>query len=90
MSTPTEMIPVQKYKAWSIPHNRFEIWEAVSEDGKWSFIREESPGTPWIVTHVDFPDWYAMFSSLTQARKRAERQLHFDLTVGLDNEMSRP
>lgn len=86
MSTP---IPVQKFKAWSIRRNRWEIWEALSLDGKYHFTREESAGTPWIVTHTDFPGWFGYFGSLAKARKLAERQLHFDLTH-LPAEMSEP
>lgn len=88
MSTPTGSIPVQKFKAWSIRANRLEVCEAVSDCGRWSFIREESSSAPWIVTHTDFAGWFGYFPSLASARKNAERQLHLDLTVNLDSAMS--
>lgn len=88
MSTPVP-IPVQKFKAWSLPRGCWEIWEAVSDDGRWHFVRDETPGTPWIVTHADFPGWHAVYPTLAKARKLAERQLHLDLTTNLQSEMSR-
>ena len=39
-------------KFQSLRTGRMEIWEARS--GPWLFVREESPGTPWIVFHDDF------------------------------------
>lgn len=30
---------------------RAECWGAETTDGVWVFDREESPGTPWIITH---------------------------------------
>lgn len=36
---------------WPTPRHRMETWEATSADGVWTFIREESPGTPWVSRH---------------------------------------
>lgn len=31
---------------------RRECWGADTADGQWRFVREESPGTPWLVYHL--------------------------------------
>lgn len=67
---------------------RMEMWEATSADGKWHFERIEDIGTPWEITHVDFPGWSALSPSLPKARKNAEVQLHIDLTINLRNRVA--
>lgn len=78
------MITVRKTEfAQNLRNGRRECWEAESTDGRWTFSREESPGTPWIVRHVDFPGWIGLFGSLPKAAKWAEVQLDLDLRVNL-------
>lgn len=76
------MIPA-RVKARSFSSDHVEAWEAASPDGAWLFERLELPGTPWSVTHRDFPGWSALFPTLIKARRVAEEQLHLDLTVNL-------
>lgn len=48
---------------------RREIWDAVSADGIWTYVRLELPGTPWEVTHVPTGRSY-WIGSLPQARAK--------------------
>ncbi len=51
-----------------------ECWGAVTLDGQWSFDREDSPGTPWLVYHLpsaadqSYPGPVAMFGTLRGCR----------------------
>lgn len=45
-----------------------EIWEAVSADGVWLYLRTEEAGTPWTVTHVPTGRW-TLYGSLPKARR---------------------
>jgi hypothetical protein len=47
---------------------RPELWQAYSADGIWAYLREESPGTPWIVPHIATDRW-VMATSLPKARR---------------------
>lgn len=71
---PTKTI---KHRNWR--GTRLEVWEATSADGRWHFERIEDTGTPWEVTHADFPGWHGIFGSLPKARKGAEAALQLDL-----------
>lgn len=71
--------PGKTRKYQSLRTGRMEVWEASSADGKWSFRRLEDTGTPWEVTHEDFPGWSMLAGSLAKARKFAEAQLRLDL-----------
>jgi hypothetical protein len=48
---------------------RLEVWEATSADGRWRYVREDEPGTPWCVVDIAAghrePD---VFGSLGAAR----------------------
>lgn len=59
-----------------------EAWAAVSLDGLWTFEREDSPETPWIVRFLPCPGWYGLFSSLPKAREGAPAQLAFEFVLG--------
>jgi hypothetical protein len=61
-----------------------EVMEATSVDGGWHFRRLEESGAPWLVVHDDFPGWSMLAASLEVAQETAERQLHLDVTVGLE------
>lgn len=74
---PLDAAKTTKYR--SLRTGRLETWGAVSKDGKWSFQRIEDVGTPWEVTHEDFPGWSMLAGSLPKARKNAEAQLRLDL-----------
>lgn len=59
-------------KALHFQTRRVEIWSARSTDGLWTYEREESPGTPWVVTHVP-TGALDMFASLPKARRFTAR-----------------
>lgn len=46
-----------------------QAWSATSKDGTWTYERDDTPGTPWIVTNTkkgqEAPYW---FSTLKSAR----------------------
>jgi hypothetical protein len=44
------LAPVVQTVMLPTPHGT-QCWAAVSADGKWLLERDESPGTPWAVTH---------------------------------------
>lgn len=76
------MIPLDASKTvryQSLRTGKMEVWEAYSKDGKWSFRRLEITGTPWEVTHEDFPGWSMLAGSLKRARLLALPQLRLDL-----------
>ncbi len=46
------LVPIRKTDFHpSFRTGRRECWGAVTSDGEWSFQREESPSTPWLVRH---------------------------------------
>jgi hypothetical protein len=45
---------------------RAELWEAISADGDWAYIREESAGTYWHIEHLPTERVYA-FAATTIA-----------------------
>lgn len=76
------LIPIDAAKTvryQSLRTGRMEAWEATSKDGLWSFRRLEDTGTPWEVTHSDFPGWSMLAGSLRKARLHAAAQLRLDL-----------
>ena len=47
------LVPIRKTDFHpNLRTGRLECWGAVTTDGEWSFQREESPGTPWLVRHL--------------------------------------
>jgi hypothetical protein len=72
------VITVTKHFAHNIRTNHRECWSATSTDGVWTFSREETPGTPWIVRHNP-TGWIGWFGSLPKARVGAEAQMGFDI-----------
>lgn len=46
-------------------------WEYESKDGVWHYEREESPGTPWVVTYLPTREW-TYYASLPKARRGTE------------------
>ena len=84
MANPIPLIPIDASKNvryQSLRTGRMETWEATSKDGKWAFHRLEMSGTPWEVTHSDFPGWSMLAGSLRKARLYAPGQLALDLDV---------
>jgi len=57
---------------------RPEIWSARSTDGTWTYERDESPGTPWAVTHNPTGRWDYM-PSLRKARAATASGAMLDL-----------
>lgn len=69
-----ELPPIRKtvfYRAFR--SGRRECWEAETVDGTWVFVREESPGTPWLVRRRADGEIVAMAGSLDRARRAAEK-----------------
>jgi len=74
-----DLDPAGFTKYQNLRTGRMEKWAASSKDGKWSFHRLEMTGTPWEVTHSDFPGWSMLAASLDKARTLALPQLALDL-----------
>lgn len=54
---------------------RLEIWGAFSADGRWSYGREEMPGTPWLVRNEETGEDHTYpFSTLSWARRWTHEQ----------------
>ncbi len=50
--TDSALIPIRKTDFYpNLRTGRRECWGAETLDGEWSFQREESSGTPWLVRH---------------------------------------
>ena len=50
--TPLALPPIRKTVMLpSFRSGRVECWEATTVDGEWTFVREESSGTPWLLFH---------------------------------------
>lgn len=47
---------------------RVECWGAVSNDGQWTYVREDSPGTPWLVYHTSHDLPVSFCGTLRSAR----------------------
>lgn len=68
---PTKTVSYPTFRRVSNPNGptRREIWEATSADGVWTYIREESPGTPWLIRHNPTDRIAYMAGSLPKARR---------------------
>lgn len=57
-----------------------ECWGAETEDGTWRFVREDSPGTPWLVYHRSHPTPVSILGSLKKCERYVEAgHADFDL-----------
>lgn len=68
---PAKTVSCPTFRRVSNPNGptRREIWEATSADGVWTYIREESPGTPWLIRHNPSDRIAYMAGSLPKARR---------------------
>lgn len=65
------MTPVRTQRFRNRRTGRMEVWSAVSTDGVWTYVRLESPGTPWQVHHVPTDRSY-LDRSLPRARRATD------------------
>jgi hypothetical protein len=66
------MTPIEVTSRYPGRSGRMEVWSARSTDGLWTYEREESAGTPWVVTYVP-SGGSDLFGSLPKARKFTAR-----------------
>jgi hypothetical protein len=65
----TDKTPVTITERYRHPRTgNLEVFAAVSADGQWTFNRDDSAATPWIVTHVP-TGGQAWFTSLPGAQR---------------------
>lgn len=64
----TPLDPGKTVRLRNLRPGRPEIWSATSAAGTWTYTREESEGTPWVVLHTPTGRW-TLYQSLPTARK---------------------
>jgi hypothetical protein len=66
----TPLDPTRTRRAPTYRAGKRQIWEAVSRDGRWAYVRMEMPGSPWVITNLKTeqtrPDF---FGTLSAARR---------------------
>ena len=62
----TPVTVTARHRNWRT--GRLETWAAVSADGTWAYVREDAPGTPWLVEHAPTGQVALLAGTLTAAR----------------------